>query len=317
MPLGDVSSDLLFNLPCTIAGGKGTVHIDSKSLIDTGCASYSLLSKRAASRLALTLQPCTQTFALADGSLTECLGRASLKVKIQSHTFTVMAMVVDMNDTFDLVLGQQWLVDHRAVIDYDRQTIALKRGLTSCTLRTPRQKVSFAQSDSDPTPSKPVAVAAVARHIRKGGKVYEFRVYATEPDASPVFAAATSAQPDGTNTQAAPCEHQARIDHIKREFADRFVTELPPNQAGPQAPEMVQTEPDSRPPYTPAYRASPRELAEMKKQTFEGIAAGRIRVSDSPYGSGVLFVVKSDGSLRMCVDYRRLNQAAAPGSPNR
>ena len=151
-------------------------------------------------------------------------------------------------------------------------------------------------------------MAAVARHIRKGGKVYEFRVYATEPDASPVFAAATSAQPDGTNTQAAPCEHHARIDHIKREFADRFVTELPPNQAGPQAPEMVQTEPDSRPPYTPAYRASPRELAEMKKQTFEGIAAGRIRVSDSPYGSGVLFVVKSDGSLRMCVDYRRLNK---------
>ena len=46
----------------------------------------------------------------------------------------------------------------------------------------------------------------------------------------------------------------------------------------------------------------------MKKQTFEGIAAGRIRVSDSPYGSGVLFVVKSDGSLRMCVDYRRLKK---------
>jgi hypothetical protein len=46
----------------------------------------------------------------------------------------------------------------------------------------------------------------------------------------------------------------------------------------------------------------------MEKQVSEGIAAGRIRVSNSPYGSGVLFVVKSDGSLRMCIDYRRLNK---------
>jgi hypothetical protein len=29
----------------------------------------------------------------------------------------------------------------------------------------------------------------------------------------------------------------------------------------------------------------------MEKQVSEGIAAGRIRVSNSPYGSGVVFVV--------------------------
>jgi hypothetical protein len=34
-PVSDAHSDMLFNLPCTIAGGKGTVRIDSKSLIDT------------------------------------------------------------------------------------------------------------------------------------------------------------------------------------------------------------------------------------------------------------------------------------------
>jgi hypothetical protein len=104
-------SDLLFNLPCTIAGGKGTVHIDTKSLIDSGCGAQSLLSKRAVARLGLTPQPCSQTFALADGTLTNCLGQVTLQIKIQSHSFVVNAFVVDMNDAFDLVLGQQWLVN--------------------------------------------------------------------------------------------------------------------------------------------------------------------------------------------------------------
>ena len=66
---------------------------------------------------------------------------------------------------------------------------------------------------------------------------------------------------------------------------------------GRQAPEIAQLEPDSRPVYTPAYRASVREIVEMEKQVYEGIAAGSIRVSNSPYGSGVLFVVKPDGSF--------------------
>jgi hypothetical protein len=50
------------------------------------------------------------------------------------------------------------------------------------------------------------------------------------------------------------------------------------------------------------------ELAELKKQLDELLQKGYIRPSISPWGSPVLFVKKKDGSLRMCVDYRQLNE---------
>jgi hypothetical protein len=48
-------------------------------------------------------------------------------------------------------------------------------------------------------------------------------------------------------------------------------------------------------------------LKELKKQLMELQEAGYIRPSSSPWGAPVLFVQKKDGSQRMCVDYRFLN----------
>ena len=55
------------------------------------------------------------------------------------------------------------------------------------------------------------------------------------------------------------------------------------------------------------YRMAPMELRELKKQMEELLRKGFIRPSTSPWGAPVLFVKKKDGSLRLCVDYRRLN----------
>ena len=47
----------------------------------------------------------------------------------------------------------------------------------------------------------------------------------------------------------------------------------------------------------------------MKAQLEELLSKGFIRPSTSPLGAPVLFVKKKDGSLRLCIDYRQLNQA--------
>jgi hypothetical protein len=50
------------------------------------------------------------------------------------------------------------------------------------------------------------------------------------------------------------------------------------------------------------------ELVELRKQIAELQAKGFIRPSSSPWGAPVLFVEKNDGTQRMCIDYRSLNE---------
>lgn len=56
------------------------------------------------------------------------------------------------------------------------------------------------------------------------------------------------------------------------------------------------------------YRMTPTELTELWRQPDELLEKGFIRTGTSPLGASVLFDKKVDGSLRLCVDYQRLNQ---------
>jgi hypothetical protein len=56
------------------------------------------------------------------------------------------------------------------------------------------------------------------------------------------------------------------------------------------------------------YQMDAKDLIELKKQIEELLEKGFIRPSSSPWGAPVLFVNKKDGSRRICVDYRSLNE---------
>jgi hypothetical protein len=52
----------------------------------------------------------------------------------------------------------------------------------------------------------------------------------------------------------------------------------------------------------------PNELVELKRQLKDLLGKGFIRPSSSPWGCLAIFVKNKDQTLRMCVDYRPLNE---------
>jgi hypothetical protein len=94
---------------------------------------------------------------------------------------------------------------------------------------------------------------------------------------------------------------------VVRDFPDVFPEKLPGMPPDREVEFVIDLLPGTAPISKWPYMMSVEELKELKKQLTELQEAGYIRPSSSPWGAPVLFIQKKDGSQRMCVDYRSLN----------
>ena len=95
---------------------------------------------------------------------------------------------------------------------------------------------------------------------------------------------------------------------VVNEYPDVFPEELPGMPPDRDVEFVIDLVPGTAPIAKRPYRMAASELAELKKQLEELQRIGFIRPSSSPWGAPVLFVKKKDGSMRLCVDYRALNE---------
>jgi hypothetical protein len=100
------------------------------------------------------------------------------------------------------------------------------------------------------------------------------------------------------------------LEHIRIvcEYLDIFLEELPGMPPDRDIEFSIELLPGTTPISERAYRMDVKDLIELKKQIEELQEKSFIRPSSSPRGAPVLFVNKKDGSRRMCVDYRSLNE---------
>jgi hypothetical protein len=95
---------------------------------------------------------------------------------------------------------------------------------------------------------------------------------------------------------------------IVSEFPDVFPEELPGMPPERKVEFAIELIPGTSPISKRAYQVSGPELVELKKEIDELLEKGYIRPITSPWAAPVLFVEKKDGTKRMCIDYRALNE---------
>ena len=169
-----------------------------------------------------------------------------------------------------------WLSKHRAIIDCGQKTLLL---------RCSDQSEVIVQGIRSSAMSKVISAMQARRLMRKGYETFLVVILNSK-------------------------RGQVDVEKIPvvREFSDVFLKELlgiPLEREVDLSIEIVLgTTPVSRAPY----RMASMELKELKSQLQELMDKGFIRPSVLPWGAPVLFVKKKDGTLRMCIDYQKINK---------
>jgi hypothetical protein len=98
------------------------------------------------------------------------------------------------------------------------------------------------------------------------------------------------------------------IFNVLQEYEDVFPEEVPPGLPPKRGIEhQIDLVPGASLPNRAAYRTNPEETREIQQQVEELMRKGYVQESLSPCAVPVLLVPKKDGSWRMCVDCRAIN----------
>jgi hypothetical protein len=95
---------------------------------------------------------------------------------------------------------------------------------------------------------------------------------------------------------------------VVNEFPSVFPEELPDMPLDRDIEFVIELKTGTTPIYKTPYRMATPELAELKEHVKELLENGFIHPNSSPWGAPVIFILKKDGTQRLCVDYHALNE---------
>jgi len=121
----------------------------------------------------------------------------------------------------------------------------------------------------------------------------------------PIFLAYPSESPPSFQSPHSRCPQDLSL--VLDEFKDVF--QEPPKGLSPQRgiEHQIDFIQGSSLPNRPAYRTSPEEAKKIQKQVNELLEKGWVQHSMSPCAIPMILVPKKDGTWRMCIDCRAIN----------
>ncbi len=289
-------------------GKVGCVPADL--LLDSG-AGATVISEVFVKQAGLTVSAAPGVeVTLPDGEKSPVTGKCQVRVKIQAYQGLVTCYVTPWANHFDMILDEDWLLQHKAYLDYGDLCCVLRKGQKRITLSCPRASKKL--HVKPPVASLFLTALQARKAVKAGCRAFYVQVTETEGSVAPTVATMdvdSATGPTQSRTKDSTLVPESELQFILHDCQDRFPESLPDGLPPERnVAHTIPTEPDHVPPFRPLFRLSPAERAEVERQVTEGLKRGIIEPSHSPYGAPCLFVTKADGSLRMCVDYRALNK---------
>jgi predicted aspartyl protease len=306
-----------FVVPITVAiDGKSIV---TSALIDCGASGIAFIDQAFVSKFSIPTSKLNTPRILdvidgrpvSSGAVTDL---ACLSATVGDHVENLPLFVTKLK--YPIVLGIPWLRMHDVTVNFGSYIITFnsnycrkhcgkpKSPVTGlCALPPPAEgPIEFNIDDSRadaaiPKPTKVSLIGAGAfAHLLKKHKLKAHALSIYE-----VNLAINQFRTKEEWQSMVPAEYHEFIDL----FSEKAAEKLPPHRPYDHSIPLVE---GKTPPYGPLYGMSRVELEALKKYLEENLNKSFIRHSSSPAGAPVLFVKKSDGSLRLCVDYRGLNE---------
>ena len=107
-----------------------------------------------------------------------------------------------------------------------------------------------------------------------------------------------------------------RLKALLIRFADVFAKDYSKPPVADMEPMRINIPDDATPVSAPRRRFSPKERALIQKYALKLLKSGIVEESDSNWRSNVLLVPKPDGSWRVCLDFRAINNLTVTTSSN-
>jgi hypothetical protein len=216
-----------------------------------------------------------------------------IRIAIQQHNEEASFDVLEMA-THDIILGMPWLKKHNPVVDWVTKQLRFRDGLI-VKAWTPGK---FHDETTDEG----------SHRMYRG-----IHAMWTSPQGRP------NKSPAPTESDEGPPEKQVRssegsdktfvpprYNKWKHLFEDdKTKGALPKHQPWDHQIPLVE---GKQPTFGPIYQLSATELKALDEYLRDNLAKGFIQPSSSPAGYPILFVPKKNGKLRLCVDYRKLNE---------
>ncbi|UTT90637.1 hypothetical protein NDA17_001263 [Ustilago hordei] len=236
-----------------------------------------------------------------------------MQVSIGTHNLGVVeASVADTAD-YDLILGFTELWRLKPTIQWDTGQLEFK---TQEQDRPPRRPPEAARA-GDLTMRRPtlhgnefVSAERILRAALEDGPI-GFMLLEEPPSSLPAFGFVPTGADKGVEMEVEVDKVVMAADipkpyqHLRDVFDEVEADKLPHHTKHDLHLELIE---GGKPPQGPLYLKGPKEMSELRRYLDENLEKGFIRPSKSPAQSPVLFIPKKDGGLRLCVDYRGLNE---------